>query len=245
MNIYVYNDREHAVFTAVGLAMKDPDEAAVTHERAGALGLFDRFIPVQPNRKAAEGVLNALYSKNEAYLLLMAAYNGSRERGRWILRYMEESQRHGQPIADYHTCEAVQRVKTLQKQTSHEVHRFKGLLRFREMASGILFAECRPDHDILQTLALYFCRRLRSEQWMIHDRNRGKSVAWDGKRLSHPDHELLPPDDTTGAEDTYHDAWKTFFKSVAVEGRENRRLQQQHIPLRYRQEVIELNDLPL
>ena len=51
---------------------------------------------------------------------------------------------------------AVSLVSSLQVKVWHEIHRFYGFVRFREIGSGVLFSEIQPENDILELLAPIF-----------------------------------------------------------------------------------------
>lgn len=70
-----------------------------------------------------------------------------------------------------------------------EIHRLKGLLRFRELADGTLWAPVEPDHQVLLPLAQHFRRRLPAERGIIHDLRRGIAIGWDAAAVDY----IAPP----------------------------------------------------
>ena len=65
------------------------------------------------------------------------------------------------------TC--VNLVSSLQIRVWHELHKFYGFVRFREIAGGILFSKISPENDILVLLGAHFSDRFPNENWMIYD----------------------------------------------------------------------------
>lgn len=59
---------------------------------------------------------------------------------------------------------------SLCKNSTRELHAYKGLLRFKEIQDGFLFAEFEPNNDILELLTYHFKNRLRNEKFVIYDR---------------------------------------------------------------------------
>ena len=59
---------------------------------------------------------------------------------------------------------AVHAVHRAARTVSREIHRFKGLLRFRRLQDGLYWAPFEPDYDIISTLAPHFRARLADQR---------------------------------------------------------------------------------
>lgn len=136
-------------------------------------------------------------------------------------------------------------VFALHRKVWHEQHRFCGFVRFREIGGGVLFSQISPENDVLEMLGPHFADRFPNESWMIYDAKRNKvllhpkgqectvrvGVELDESRRG----ELARPEN-------YEQMWKAFCTSIAVEERRNSRRQQQSIPLKFRDNMLEFQE---
>lgn len=168
-----------------------------------------------------------------------------------LLGMARKAVRHGSAILKAHADADVAFVRDWARKVGHEIHRFKGLLRFREFASGRFVALFEPDFDITFPLAFHFRGRLAGQSWVILDCRRGVAATWNGKRLNAetPDGGLLAGDvlrrclegDTpSGDEAESLNLWRTFHRTVAIENRWNPALQRQFMPARYWKYLTEM-----
>lgn len=120
------------------------------------------------------------------------------------------------------------------RKVAREAHSFTGLLRFMELRDRTLYAAYEPDHNITLLLTPHFRVRLPREQWVIHDRKRGLTVAWNQGGL----HQVagVPADIPSllhQEELAYQRLWRTLTRSLAVPERTNPVLQRRCMPRRY------------
>ena len=159
-----------------------------------------------------------------------------------LFHYVSEGLTLGDDVNNFHSHPSIRKVLKTARKVGSELHRMKGLTRFRSLDSNTLWAPIEPDHDILTPLAFYFRKRLRNESWLLHDIRRQKGIHWNKQRLVETPMELNKPTDTTpSSEEThYRDLWKTFFKTVAIKERANPKLQRQFMPIRYWKHLTEM-----
>ncbi|GEM_PF-149124 len=74
-------------------------------------------------------------------------------------------------------------VTQLARKVKGEVHRFHGLVRFRQTSGRLLVAAIEPDHDIVMMLAPHFRSRMALQEWVIYDMRRGCGVYYDTKTI--------------------------------------------------------------
>ncbi|MBN2162473.1 MAG: TIGR03915 family putative DNA repair protein [Pontiellaceae bacterium] len=152
-----------------------------------------------------------------------------------LLAYYRMGLKLGKAVDRQHADAVVHAVHQAARSVGHEIHRFKGLLRFRKLQDGLYWAPFEPDHDIISALAPHFRTRLPDQRWMMHDLRRGRAVVWDGKRLyAELQPEMLLQDNPVADDESeVQQLWQTFFRSVTIEGRKNSKLQARCMPLRY------------
>ena len=132
----------------------------------------------------------------------------------------------------------------LAKRVSNECHKLKGFVRFKEINNHVLYAEIAPDSDVLELLSRHFAKRLANEYWLIKDVNRNMYSIYDtkkyyiisGKNINLKDIEIKKE------EKEVENLWLTFFKTIGIEARENRRCQMNFMPKKYWKYIIEMED---
>lgn len=121
---------------------------------------------------------------------------------------------------------------------SREIHRMKGLLRFREVEGGYLYAKFSPEFNITFPLAFYFSKRLRNEKLLIHDLTRNTvAFCYKGKTYSSIIHGKIP--NITYIEREISQLWLKYFDEISIQDRLNLRIQKQKVPLKYRKSIVE------
>lgn len=138
---------------------------------------------------------------------------------------------------------AVEKVFELSRSVGNEAHLLKGFIRFQELRNGVLYARFKPKTQVLTCLAPHFADRLPNENWMIYDEmhhmcvvhEAGKQwiLVWDEfggekSRIRFSDKERM-----------YAGLWQGFCQAIAIETRENPECQRQHLPLRFRPNMVE------
>lgn len=173
-------------------------------------------------RKLSMDKANAVY---QAIVMALALPEGER-----VLEYL------GEP------CMAC--LFELCRQTSNEGHHLLEFLRFSELKNGILFSVIHPKNDVLPILANHFTNRLPLENFMIYDATHRTAVVHSaGKDYMIVDASSLNMDLTkelSPDEAHFRSLWCAFFETIAVEARENAKLQIQNIPKRFWADTIEL-----
>ncbi len=148
-------------------------------------------------------------------------------------------------VMDCLTKDYVCTVAELSKKTWHEAHRFMGFVRFTELAGGILYADIRPENEVLPLIAPHFANRYPEEHWVIYDERREKfAIHRAGKGWMIVEDMKVAEEVKTALsmeEDDYRAMWKAFTKSIAIEARKNEKLQQQLLPLKFRDKMTEFN----
>lgn len=114
----------------------------------------------------------------------------------------------------------------------------KGFIRFSEL-DGVLVGEIEPKNRVLPLLASHFAARYSGERIVLYDRTHREVFLSDRGRWR-----LLPAEDfrmgPAGAEErTYRAMWRTYFDTIAIEGRLNPKCQSTHMPKRYRHVMTE------
>lgn len=153
----------------------------------------------------------------------------------------------GPAVTDFHHHPSVHAVNRMARNVGFETHRLKGILRFRELESGLFWAPVEPDYNVTWAVGRHFTTRLAQRHWMIHDVGRDTGVIWDGKRLERIEVISplmkgavdLPEGLLSDKEKKTQDLWREYFRSIAIPSRLNPRQQRRCMPRRYWKWLIE------
>lgn len=138
----------------------------------------------------------------------------------------------------------VQETLKISKYVSHEIHKFKGFLRFKELKGNILYAEIEPTNDILFFLSKHFKERLKNEFWIIEDKKRNIISVYDKNNFyltSSANFKILKKE-LSEVEEDIEDLWKSFYKTIAITERINPRCRMNFMPKKYWKYIIEMSD---
>ena len=160
-----------------------------------------------------------------------------------LLAYLRLAFERGVDISGRRSHPAVRHVEETARRVGHEIHRLKGLVRFRELTDGSLWAPIEPDADILWPLSAHFRHRLGGERWLLHDARRGYAIRHEAGELSALHGEKLTAllqMELSLEEAEYSRLWQTYFRRIAIGARANPRLQRKNMPRQYWKWLIEM-----
>ena len=127
---------------------------------------------------------------------------------------------------------AASEFRRIRRNVLSENHSYKGLLRFKEVEGGVMLAEFEPKNDILTLIVPHFVKRLPTINFVIADVKRGTAAMhMDGKveflELKSLDYAI------SEKEKFFEEAWKDFYKTIAIDERRNEKLMISNMPKRY------------
>jgi len=151
-----------------------------------------------------------------------------------IRRALDEGKRVEGDLAD---PAMAQMTLALQKLWTEEDH-LKGFVRFSQL-DGVLVGEIEPKNRVLPLLAPHFAARLNGERMALYDRTHREAFFYENFHWA-----ILPVEEfhmgPAGAEERQWRAlWRRFYQAVTIQGRENLRCQDTHMPKRYRHLMTE------
>lgn len=123
-----------------------------------------------------------------------------------------------------------------------EVHLLKGFIRFSDVG-GALVSTITPKNFVLPFLKNHFSLRCGNEDFMIFDKtHKAALMHYKGKnKIVQVDDIDFPP--ASEEELCYQALWKQFYNTVAIKGRENPRCRMTHMPKRYWENMLEVQEL--
>ena len=114
-------------------------------------------------------------------------------------------------------------------------------LRFQELESGILYSRIGPKNDVLAFIMPHFADRLPIEHFVIYDEKRNVFGIHPAGRqwylLRGEEADVQPR--YSEEELQYQELFRQFCHTITIEERRNRKLQQNMLPLRFREYMVE------
>ena len=203
---------------------------------------LDKTHNIDTDYEKSKRVFNGI-EKSISYETLYNTYNAflsnQKDKEINILKYLCNGFDIGPKINNMITVSYVFKVINMRKRTLAECHKLKGLLRFQEIGENICYATIHPDNDIIEPLGHHFINRLSSMNFIIHDKNRNKYFIYNTKEYKILEDIDIQIPEKTNNEKLYEDLWKTFFNTIAIKERKNKRCQMQYMPKKYWQDLIE------
>ena len=156
-----------------------------------------------------------------------------------LFKYIQLGFKLGSKVNDFLTEETVNEIQKYSRKVAYEAHKFLGFVRFQEF-KGILYAAIEPTYNILELIGNHFKARMANEKWVIHDVKRKTGIVYENHELVLRDLKFEKLESHEAEELFYQNLWKVFHKSVAIKERTNERLQMQHMPKKYWDNLIEM-----
>lgn len=156
-----------------------------------------------------------------------------------IYYYLKIAFKNGREVDKNWADDRIRKIKKLSKRVSRERHKYLGLLRFRELKGGILYAPFEPEYNVLPIMSSHFASRMKNKRWVIHDKKRGLAVIYKDNEWMVIDGDELPEVKYGEDEKYYQSLWQKFFENITIENRKNEKLQKNFMPKKYRKYLIE------
>lgn len=203
--------------------------------------LFNDAVSVKTDTDKAKKVYDALLEQlgEEIYWDIFYTFlSKDPSKDCYLLKYIIVAFKMGKDIYKLHTHEVTYPIKRISKRVMGERHRFLGILRFSDVGH-CLYAPFEPENDILMTLSDHFVDRFKEERFIIHDVKRKKAIISNYGKWLITDFELKEELPISERELYFQELWKSYFDSIGIKARENKKLQQQFVPLKVRKHVVE------
>ncbi len=130
-------------------------------------------------------------------------------------------------------------LQRLQKELFSLNHKMTGFTRFEELEDGTLYAQIQTKFNVVYFLGKHFLKRFNNQKYIIHDIQRKIAFIKNEQFVGVQNIASFETPIVSHNEEKFQNLWKTFFKSVAIESRENVKLQKQLLPLIYRSMMTE------
>lgn len=258
--IYVCEDSLTGIFSGIYEAWKrkmTAEEAGLEVGDSFERRLFCEYIFCKAEERKALVVIRMIQKNLGADVYEKISYallSADRRKAEMVFRAMLEAKKLSRKdrLMEHLGNEAVRAVFGMYRQVANEAHHYKGFVRFRELKNKTLFAKIEPKHAVLPCIAEHFADRFPQENWVIYDKTHEVFLIHEkGKRYYFLQQYMCMKGDSGSAQNIvggfseeemdYETLWKGFVQSISVAERENRALQNQNLPLRFRTNLVEFS----
>lgn len=258
--IYVCEDSLTGIFSGIYEVWKrkmTAEEAGLEVRDSFERRLFCEYIFCKAEERKALAVIRMIQKNLGADVYEKISYallSADRRKADMVFRAMLEAKKLSRKdrLMEHLGNEAVRAVFGMYRQVANEAHHYKGFVRFRELKNKTLFAKIEPKHAVLPCIAEHFADRFPQENWIIYDKTHEVFLIHEkGKRYYFLQQYMCMKGDSGSAQNIaggfseeemdYETLWKGFVQSISVAERENRALQNQNLPLRFRTNLVEFS----
>lgn len=253
MTVYQCEDTLEGVFTAIYNAYEEQRDHRDTRiSLNGEAYLFAEYIRVESQEEKAAKVIRTLkrrFGTEDYEKICFALSSGEEDKAQAVYQTIVKGlERDAGPghLFDNLADDDCRRAYYLSRSASRENRHLYGFLRFEEIQGKILYARIGPKNRLMPFLMSHFAERFPMENFVIHDERRSifgvhpAGGAWflvqDGG-LAAKEHALR----MSGAEAEIQELFAHFCRSIAIRERENLSLQQNMLPLRFREYMCEFD----
>ena len=240
---WLYDGSFEGFLTALHSSYTHKNIPEILTSEASTLTLLSEHVRIETNHEVAQKVSKSIAEKFPKKIIeriyhVFLCDDMSRERE--LLIYIRMGFKDLRLFDDL-TQPVVYTIEQHQKRLFSTIHKMFAFIRFEMLEDGLLYAKIAPPRNVLPLLGKHFVKRLGPERFIIHDITRGWIVVYDGKSLQM--HEVLDASVPRMHEDEkqFQKLWRTFFHTVAIESRNNHKVQRNFVPLLYRKLMTEFN----
>jgi len=128
------------------------------------------------------------------------------------------------------------------RSVSNEQRYIMQFLRFEKVEGNLWFARCNPKASVIPLVMDWFTARFNTQAFMIYDEVHHLAGVYEGKDWYLVKTDQLSVPKRTDDELLMQEAWKRFYKTIAVESRYNPELRQQFMPKRLWKNITEMQE---
>ncbi len=241
--VYLYDGSFEGLLTCVyEIYYRKDDPKKIIPKECNRFSLIEEYIQIDTDTEKFKKVYESIERKISREFLRTVFYiylSEEEDSGIIILDYIRTGYKFGRDVLNYQTNPHVRAANEVYRRVSYERHRYLGLLRFKMLEGGVLYATIEPDHNIISMLGGHFSQRMSSEYWIIHDVKRNIAVFYNKEQWiirSLNESIDLRFDEN---EQSYQELWKTYYKHISIPNRKNLRQKRAYMPTRYWKHLVE------
>jgi len=226
-------------------------ESVFSRELPLAVYSEERFRPsfwplknISPDENVARKVQSAIAKKISPRALELVenvCFSCMENKEIYLLRFLQKGFSIGRKITGMLGDPDVAPLLKAEGHLLRERHLLVGFVRFSDCGDA-LTATIAPKNFILPYIASHFTSRFSGENFLIYDRTHNAALIYQDGRSQIIRAEGFVPPPVTKAEAIYRSLWKQFYDTVAIQSRENPKCRMSHMPKRYWDNMVEMQD---
>lgn len=200
---------------------------------------------VETDKEKAYKVKNSITGKisKEALKLVENVFLSClKEKELAILRFLIMGYDEGSKIVNMLGHRDIAPLIKAQKHLMGECHLLLGFIRFSDY-NGKLVSTITPKNFILPFITEHFKNRYSNEDFMIYDKTHKVALVYQNQNIHYIQFDSIELSEATGTEEKYRMLWKQFYNTIAIEERYNPKCRMTHMPKRYWENMVEVQDL--
>lgn len=240
MKIIVYDGTFQGYLTVIFTQYKEIFKIKIESEKDQISFLDQKYIKTNFEKaKRVEDSIKKNISREFFYDIKIGFKSDYKNKDTIIARLIKLAFIKGEKITKSTNKYAVAFNKMV-KNYGREAHAFMGLLRFKEIQEGFLFAQYESHNDILKDLSRHFLQRMPKEKFVIYDKNRNKAFVSIYGNFEVV--EILNIDiKESKKEEFFQNLWIGFYDAIAIKERKNKKLMIENMPKKYWKYLPEKN----
>lgn len=243
--VYVYDGNFISLLHLIYYLVKQQITPYKIKNTMYSASLFEEeiFLPQNHNEQIISSIISGMGLF--AFRVMQDVFLSDEEEKELLLYYFfRNGVKYRKNICYQRNLKCVYRSLKISQYVSHELHKMKGFLRFRELENHVLFAEMEPNNQILFPLSLHFQKRLKQEFWIIHDRRHHLISLYDKKQfIIVSDNDFtLPSKKESEEEKNMVQLWKLFYQTIGITERKNERCRRNFMPKKYWKYITEVKE---
>ena len=192
----------------------------------------------QKAQRVKDGVKKVMGKR--AYLFVLKGfYTCHPEKDMLILKFIRLGMKTGPKITSMLANDTVNKLFKAVQARSGESHKYKGFVRF-SIYDDYMVSVIEPKNYVLPEIARHFCDRYPNETFMIYDKTHKAALIYGEGRCSIVEIEDFQAPGADVDELMFRDLWKTFYKTISIDERENPKCRMTHMPKRFWAHMTEM-----
>ena len=241
--VYAYDGSFEGLLCCVFESYEHKEIPSVIRPPGVEQGLFDTAKWIETDEHKADRVFNSIplkISSQAQELVKLGFLTCAKHKELLIYHFLRLGFKYGSKVMTMLTDNTVCSLQKSVRHLTSESHKYKGFVRF-SVYGEVLVAVIEPKNFVLPLLSPHFCDRFRNEAFMIYDKTHSMALIYRSQKaeLIFVDELTLPEVNDTEVE--YRRLWKQFYKTIAIEGRNNPRCRMSLMPKRYWGQMTEFD----
>ena len=192
----------------------------------------------QNSAKKVEHSISHSISNEALRLVRLCNFSKMENREIAILNFLRLGYKIGAPVTDMLADDTVRTITKTAQNVSRESVYYKEFLRFSDY-NGALVAIIEPKNFVLPMIVDHYCDRFPSEKFLIYDESHKYAIVYQNGSSAIMPLENLELPEACAKEEKYRALWKSFYDTIAIEGRINPKLRMNNMPKRYWKHLTE------